>query len=69
MSDQPENIILIYLRRLDTKIDGLMTDMREVKERLGILESQYGSLSRRVDRLGGDAEEIRRRLDLVPAVQ
>lgn len=67
MSDQPENLTLACLRRLDTKMDGLTADMREVKERLGTLESQSASLSRRVDRLGGDVEEIRRRLDLVPA--
>ncbi len=67
MSDQPENLMLVYLRRLDVKMDGIAADMREVKERLGILESQYASLSRRVDRMGGEVEEIRRRLDIVPA--
>ena len=65
--ERPENLMLVYLRRLDTKMDGVAADMREVKERLGILESQYASLSRRVDRMGGEVEEIRRRLDIVPA--
>lgn len=66
MSDGPDNPVLVYLRRLDTKVDGLTEDMRDVKERLGLLEAGYASLSRRVDRLGGDVAQIReRRLDLV----
>ena len=68
MSDQPENITLVYLRRIDQKIDALREDMTEVKERLGHLEGQYAGLSRRVDRLSGDVEQIKRRLDIVPAV-
>jgi hypothetical protein len=39
--------------------------MVEVKERLGLLEGSVASLSRRVDRIGGDVEQIKRRLDLV----
>ena len=42
-------------------------DFVEIKERLGILDSQYASLSRRVDRTGGDVEVIKRRLDIVSA--
>ena len=67
MSDQPSDLVLVLLRRLDAKVDGLRDDMREVKERLGFIEAQYASLSRRVDRIGGDMEQIRRRLDIVPA--
>lgn len=68
MSDDPDNLVLVYLRGLDTKIDGLAADMVEVKERLGLLEAQYSSISRRTDRMSGDIEQIRRRLDIVPAV-
>ena len=63
---EPENLTLAYLRRLNTNMDSLITDMRGIRERLGILESQYASLSRRVDRLGGDVEQIKRRLNIVP---
>jgi predicted nuclease with TOPRIM domain len=45
----------------------LKTDMIEVKERLGLIEGQYSSISRRVDRISGDVDQIRRRLDLVDA--
>ena len=54
-----------YLRRIDTKVDGLRADMVEVKQSIGCLEEQYASISRRVDRIGGDVERIKSRLDLV----
>ena len=60
-----DHLVLEHLRAIRGDIAEIKTDMREVKERLGILEAQYASLSRRVDRLGGDVEQIRRRLDLV----
>ena len=40
-------------------------DLHEIKERLGILEMQYASLSRRVDRIEERMDRIERRLDLV----
>jgi predicted nuclease with TOPRIM domain len=45
----------------------LKADMIEVKERLGLIEGQYSSISRRVDRISGDVDQIRRRLDLADA--
>jgi predicted nucleic acid-binding Zn-ribbon protein len=66
MADEPDNIILVYLRRLDEKVDRLADDMREVKQRLGILEQQYAVLSARIDRLDQRVERIERRLDLIP---
>ena len=40
-------------------------DLREIKERLGILEMQYASVSRRVDKIEERVERIERRLELV----
>lgn len=40
-------------------------DLREIKERLGILEMQYASLSRRIDKMEERVERIERRLELV----
>ena len=40
-------------------------DLREIKERLGILEMQYASLSRRVDKIEERLERVERRMDLV----
>jgi archaellum component FlaC len=65
MPEQPENIVLVYLRRIDEKVDAVREDMREVKARLGILEIQYASLSKRQDRMELRLDRIERRLDLV----
>ena len=40
-------------------------DLREIKERLGMLEMQYASLSRRVDKIEERLERVERRLELV----
>jgi hypothetical protein len=45
MSDKPENLTPVYLRRLDEKIDRLAEDMREVKLRLTALETAVGNLA------------------------
>ena len=55
MSDTPQNLVLDLLRAIRGDIGDLKADMIEVKERLGLIESQYASISRRVDRMGGDA--------------
>jgi predicted nucleic acid-binding Zn-ribbon protein len=64
MADQPENIVLVYLRRIDEKVDALRDDVREVKSRLGMLENQYANLSNRWDRTEFRLDRIERRLDL-----
>ena len=42
-------------------------DMREVKNRLGIIEYQYASLSTRLDRIDARVERIEHRLELTDA--
>jgi tetrahydromethanopterin S-methyltransferase subunit G len=75
MSDDPENLILVYLRRIDTRVDNLRLDMAEVKQRLTALEiqvgnlagneaSHYGQIMQRLDRQEARLERIERRLDL-----
>ncbi|MBC7103118.1 MAG: hypothetical protein H5U13_07845 [Parvibaculum sp.] len=67
MTDGPESLVLTYLRRIDEKVDRLAEDMREVKSRLGILESQYASLSNRLDRLDERVGRLENRLGLAEA--
>jgi predicted nuclease with TOPRIM domain len=62
-----DNLVLDLLRAIRADIAELKTDGVEINERLGLLEGQTASLSRRIDRLAGDAEHIKRRLDIVPA--
>jgi predicted nuclease with TOPRIM domain len=56
--------VLEHLRHIRTAVDAVRDDMREVKGRLGILESQYANLSDRMDRLDNRVERIERRLEL-----
>jgi archaellum component FlaC len=64
-----ENLIPEHLRALRTGMDGLRDDVRDMKDRLGLVEiniaslhTQYASLSNRVDlRL----DRIESRLELV----
>jgi predicted nuclease with TOPRIM domain len=65
MPDDPDNLILNLLRAIRGDISQIKGDIIEIKERLGFLEGSYASLSRRVDRLGGDVERIKVRLDIV----
>ena len=75
MSEAPESLTVIFLRRLDAKTDRLAEDMREVKQRLTGLEvvvgnlaatelSHYAMTAERVDRLSQRIERIEARLDL-----
>ena len=67
MADEPDNLILTFLRRMDAKIDRLGDDMRDVKLRLTNLEEAFVGMQRRFDRLEIRVERIERRLDLVEA--
>jgi hypothetical protein len=47
----PENLILEPLRHIRGAVEAIRDDMREVKERLGTLEANYASVSRRLEHL------------------
>jgi hypothetical protein len=68
MSETPENIVLHLLQAIRADVTLIKTefkaDLIEIKERLGFLEGQYGSMSRRIDRIAGDVERIKSRLEL-----
>lgn len=74
MSGEPENLILVYLRRIDGKIDRLTDDVQDLKHRVTSLEGQVASIrgdmaamSLRIDRIETRLDRIERGLDLVPA--
>jgi len=78
MADDPDDLILVYLRRIDTKVDAMAQDIRELKERVSSLEIAVASVRRAiavlaetdarlqyaVDRLRDDVGRIQRRLEL-----
>ncbi|HWD60378.1 MAG TPA: hypothetical protein VG308_19000 [Stellaceae bacterium] len=65
MSDQRGDLVLEMLRAIRGDLAEVKADLVELKQRVGLLEAQYASLSSRVDRIGGDVVQIKRRLDLV----
>lgn len=78
MSSDPENLTLVFLRRIDAKIDALGLDVRELKERVSGVELGLTSVRRdiaalaetdarlqaSVDRMREDVTRVQRRLDL-----
>jgi hypothetical protein len=45
MSDAPDNLVPVYLARIERRLGRIEADMREVEERLGILETQKAGWS------------------------
>ncbi len=60
-------LLLETLKAIQGTLMRLVDDIHEVKERLGILEMQYASLSNRLDRMDLRIERIERRLELYDA--
>jgi predicted nucleic acid-binding Zn-ribbon protein len=67
MAEEPDNIVLVMLRRMDAKLDRLVDDVQDLKVRITSLEEGQAGIHRRLDRLEVRIERIERRLDLVGA--
>jgi hypothetical protein len=67
MAEEPDSIVLVYLRRIDEKVDRLADDVRDLKVRMTAVEESVVGIHRRMDRLEMRIERIERRLDLVEA--
>jgi len=65
MAEEPDNLVLVLLRRLDTKMDRLIDDVHELKVRMSSVETNLAGVQRRIDRLEDRVERIERRLNLV----
>jgi tetrahydromethanopterin S-methyltransferase subunit G len=71
MADEPTNIALEHLRRIDRKADDLVGDMRQVILRLGSIERHMAGLNiaeigqnAEIDRIKERLERVERRLEL-----
>jgi hypothetical protein len=65
MAEEPDNLVSLMLRRLDTKMDQVVDDLRHVKVRLTSVEEGFNVVQRRIDRPADRVERIEKRLDLV----
>lgn len=68
MSDSGlDNLVLNLLGQVRGDVRELKTDIIEVKERTGFLEGGMASVFRQLDRLAGDVDESKGRLELSAA--
>lgn len=64
MATEPDNLVLVYLRRLDEKMDRVIDDVHDLKVRMTSLEEAVAGINRRMDRFEVRLDRIERRLDL-----
>ena len=81
MSDQTDSLILVYLRRIDTRLERMDEDIQDLKRRMTAVEDgiarlhheiaairgDYAGLQLRMDRFDDRLARIERRLDLAEA--
>ncbi len=74
MSDAPDNLMLVYLRRIDEKLDRLADSVADLSRRVTSLETKvallhgdFAAQSERIDRVVLRLDRIERRMDIVPA--
>jgi hypothetical protein len=65
MMPEPDNVVLVYLRRIEEKVDRVIDDMRDIKFRVTNLEEGQAGLQRRLNREEARLDRIVWRLDLV----
>lgn len=62
--EEPDSLVLRYLRRISAEQEKQGARLIEVMERLGHLEVGMASLSRRIDRIDLRLDRVERRLEL-----
>ncbi len=74
MSDEPDNLVLVYLRRMEVKLDKVADDMSDVRRRVtslegavSLLHGDFSGQSLRMDRVDARLDRIERRIDLTAA--
>lgn len=64
MAEEPDNLVLAMLRRMDAKLDRVIDDLHDLKVRMTAVEEGLNVVQRRIDRLEDRVERVERRLDL-----
>ena len=65
MAEEPDNLTLVYLRRLDPKMDRVLEDVQDLKVRMTHVEEGLAGVNRRLDRMDTRPDKVERRLELV----
>jgi hypothetical protein len=67
MADEPENLVLVMLRRIDETTQRTRDDILDLKVRMTAVEEGPAGVNRQLDRLEVRVDRIERRLDLSEA--
>jgi archaellum component FlaC len=64
MAEQPDNIMLAILRKIDERTERMAEDLHDLKVRVTSVEEGLAGVNRRLDRLENRVERIEKRLEL-----
>jgi archaellum component FlaC len=67
MADEPDNIVLAILRKIDQRTERMAEDLQDLKMRVPSVEEGLAGVNRRLDRLEHRVERIEKRLELSDA--
>jgi archaellum component FlaC len=67
MADEPNNIVLVMLRKIDQRTERMAEDLHDLKVRVTGVEEGLAGVNRRLDRLEGRIERIEKRIELTDA--
>ena len=67
MAEEPDNLMLVLLRRIDERTIRMAEDIHDLKIRVTNLEEGLAGVNRRLDRLEDRLERVERRLGLIDA--
>jgi archaellum component FlaC len=65
MSEEPDNLVLRYLRRIDERLERVADDFADLKRRLTIVAESVAGQNLRLDRIDRRLERVERRLELI----
>ena len=64
MADEPDNIVLALLRKIDQRTERMAEDLHDLKVRVTSVEEGLAGVNRRLDRLEIRFERVEKRLEL-----
>jgi archaellum component FlaC len=67
MADEPDNIVLAPLRKIDQRTERMAEDLHDLKVRVTSVEEGLAGVNRRLDRLEIRFERVEKRLELSDA--